>query len=176
MNITHFGTRRSQITIVFDRDLPVQPRIISGTRWLLLNPALLDNVQQHTSSGYRASGLSSSTWQSLQRAYMLEAYPISRYDNTYIYTFGRPHNRIALIHTLDDDLILNRVGSSSVITTGPSSSAWFSSLIARCPRNTWSAIALFSSHGLPFSNRIMKEQFPAIPRDTRGNHTTFTHP
>ncbi len=162
MEITHFGQTRSRITLVYTPPrVTIAPRIIDGTRWILLHPDLLGQLQKRIARGHRAANLSSSTWQAIQRAYLLEAWPTIHHDHLTIYQFGRQHRRITLIYSSGELLAPQRIGSASLITAGPLSHAWLQQFITDSPRDTHAAISYFRDHGLTLSSRIIQEQFSA---------------
>lgn len=148
MEITPFGHHQSQITIVHQPDLPLDPRIIDKTRWILLSPALLPELQSSTATGWRQAGLSSSTWQAIQAAYLLKAHPITRHGTTTIYPFGHMASSVTLIHTEGEEMQLSRVGNANLVLFGHKSLLWLKMLLLRSPRNTQKAIVFLKSHGL----------------------------
>lgn len=165
MEITHFGTNRGRITIVYNpQRILITPRIIDKTRWIILSPDLLPPLQDETAGGWRASGLSSCTWQAIQRAYLLEAHPITRHSSTLIYSFGHMASSVTLIHTPGEEIRPQRIGNTSVVVCGRHSSQWLHHLIERTPRRTQSAIPYLKEHGLRPSSVFLHTMFRDIPK------------
>jgi hypothetical protein len=160
MEITHFGNNRSRITVAFNPALlHIQPRIIDGTRWLLLQPDLLTELQQRLSAGHRAADLSSSTWQAIVNApYLLDAHPITHHGPTTIYRFGHMASSVTLIRTHGQPLQLSRVGRANLITADHEAVLWLKDLIEKSPRKAQTAVHYFRENGLTLTNTLMVEQ------------------
>lgn len=168
MEITHFGDNRSRITVVYaPLRIVVQPRIIDGTRWLLLAPDLLGELQQRLmATPRRTLGIAGATRDNIvNRPYLLEAHPITHHNGVTIYRFGRMASSVTLIRTHGTPLQVSRVGSANMITADHESVLWLKALIERSPRGSSSAVAFFREHGLTLTSRILAEQFRPIPRN-----------
>lgn len=156
MEITQFGHAHNLISIVHDPAHPIEPRIIDKTRWILLSPALLSPLQEQTAAGWRESKLSSSTWQAIQRPYLLEAHPITHHGRTTVYPFGHMASAVTVIHTGGEPLELMRVGTSNIILLDRESLLWLKMLVMRSPRNTHKAIPYLKSFGLRPSSKSLR--------------------
>lgn len=165
MNIFRFGANPKLITVVCPAPpLPVFPFLVSNTRWLLLNPACLPDLDSWLSSTTRrAENVSGSTWAALSTPTLAPPSFTSRIDNTFIYTFGPPRHTITLIHTIGEPIIPERVGSASIILSGRLSFDWLQHIIRVSPRRTQNAIPYLKSLNLPPSSVFMRESFHRVP-------------
>lgn len=165
MEITPLGHNRSLITLVYSpQQLIIDPRIVDGTRWILLHPRYLVDLDQHLqATTRRAEGISGSTWQRLNAPYLLKPHLTTRHDATTIHQFGRMASAVTLIHTNGERMEPQRVGSSSIVLCGRLSFLWLRDLIQQSPRRTQSAIPYLKQHGIRPSSVFMREMFSQIP-------------
>ncbi len=112
-------------------DEPIKPRLVAGTRWILLHPDLQPALASYVSESLRSSALSASTWQCLRKPMLVT--PTSSFTDHFVlpdvYNLGSHNSRAILVYSSSRPREPVRLGSTSIITLDRTSLNWVRHLV-----------------------------------------------